>query len=70
MFLLKENRRQGFRVFNIFRMSKEKDLITSYHDVMPAVANLLAKEPEKIYTRTSCDMQDIFERFMETEYAI
>ena len=50
-------------------MSKENQ-ITSYHDVMPAVAKFVGERTfEGFVEQLPDDMQDIMERFLETEHA-
>lgn len=50
-------------------MSKENQ-ITSYHDVMPAVAKFIGEKTfEGFIEELPADMQDIAERFLETNHA-
>lgn len=50
-------------------MQKENQ-ITSYHDVMPAVAKFVGERTFEGFTEElPDDMQELFERFMETEHA-
>jgi hypothetical protein len=43
---------------------------TSYHDVMPAVAKFIGEKTfEGFVEELPADMQDIVERFLETEHA-
>ena len=50
-------------------MTKENQ-ITSHHDVMPAVAKFIGETTFEGFTdQLPDDMQDIMERFLETEHA-
>jgi len=49
---------------------QNENLITSYHDVMPAVAKFVGERTfEGFVKELPDDMQDIVERFLETEHA-
>jgi hypothetical protein len=57
-------------VYILFSIMLKENLITSYHDVMPAVAKFVGERTFEGFTQElPADMQDIFERFMETDHA-